>query len=141
MFFKTYAVASLLAGVIGSPITDTTASFKLAKRSEGIHLVNCEEGSNYIYSAVVVSTHVVLAWTESVLIGLTINAQYCANDSDCDFNPASGNECIPNGGGVTVWEGFPESCEFSTGITFSWDIESNAKSQPYFSQVGYKLTI
>jgi len=85
----------------------------LAKRSEGIHLVNCVNGATNVYSEVV----------------------YCVNDGSCNFNPSSANQCITPGG-IDHWEGGPQACTFSTGTTFDWVIAVNAQSEPNFSQVG-----
>ncbi|KAK3349106.1 hypothetical protein B0T25DRAFT_569758 [Lasiosphaeria hispida] len=82
----------------------------IVKRGEGIHLVNC--GNRY--SAVV----------------------YCENDGSCNFFPGKGNQCIPNGSGLFVWEGGNKGCTFDTGTRFSWSIGSNAQSQRNYTQVG-----
>ncbi|KAE8454466.1 hypothetical protein EG329_000089 [Mollisiaceae sp. DMI_Dod_QoI] len=108
-FSKLLAVATFLANVIANPIAGEGIS-KLAKRSEGVHLVNC----NNVYSVVV----------------------YCPNDSDCNHNPPAGDGCVRPGGGTYHWEGSPQSCTFTTGVTFSWNIASNAQSQPNFAYVG-----
>lgn len=57
---KVFAFASLLVGVIAGPITAPSpvseAEFHgIAKRAEGIHLVNCKTGTTNVYSVVVVS--------------------------------------------------------------------------------------
>ena len=57
---KVFAFASLLAGAIAGPITAPSpvseAEFpEIAKRAEGIHLVNCKTGATNVYSVLVVS--------------------------------------------------------------------------------------
>ncbi|KUJ09212.1 uncharacterized protein LY89DRAFT_788118 [Mollisia scopiformis] len=105
-FSKLAAITSLLAGVIATPIAGEAT--KLAKRSEGVHLVNC--GSEY-----------------SVVV-------YCPNDSDCNHSPPSGDGCFISG--IDTWEGFEQSCTFSTGTTFTWNIEAYAQSEPDYTEVG-----
>ncbi|KAL8341043.1 hypothetical protein RB601_006914 [Gaeumannomyces tritici] len=126
MRFAQLALASLFAGAAmaapapaPSPLSEVAAAEPaegasvLAKRAEGIHLVNCENSAGRtIYSAVV----------------------YCPNDSDCNRNPGAGNSCVP--GGVITWERANGSCRFSTGVTFTWGIASNAQSFADFQQVG-----
>ncbi|KAJ8121181.1 hypothetical protein ONZ43_g2302 [Nemania bipapillata] len=106
-------LATAIAGPLAAVSTSGDESAQLTKRADGIHLVNC-----VTYSAVI----------------------FCSDDSNCNFNPSSGNECIPkdhlNSKGLEIWEGTNSSCTFSTGVTFFWGIESNAQSQPNFSVVG-----
>ncbi|RWA09759.1 hypothetical protein EKO27_g5351 [Xylaria grammica] len=114
MFFSKFATcAAFLATALASPLgASANEEHQIAKRANGVHLVNC-----VTYSAVV----------------------YCENDSNCNFNPGAGNQCIPrdhlNGNGLEIWES-AGSCTFDTGTTFSWNIQSNAQSQPNFSVVG-----
>ena len=35
-----------------------------------------------------------------------------------------------------IWEGGPQQCTFPSGVTFGWNIQSNAQSQANFAQVG-----
>ncbi|KAI3320118.1 hypothetical protein HD806DRAFT_547614 [Xylariaceae sp. AK1471] len=116
MFFsKLLASAALLAVALASPLDASAVSNDdklLAKRSNGVHLVNC-----VTYSAVV----------------------FCDNDSNCNFNPGPGNSCVAkdhlNSDGLNRWEN-SGACGFSTGVTFSWTIQSNGATQPNFSVVG-----
>ena len=39
-------------------------------------------------------------------------------------------------GSFHIWEGGPQSCTFPSGVTFGWNIPSNAQSQPNYSSVG-----
>ncbi|KAK3290344.1 uncharacterized protein B0H64DRAFT_427872 [Chaetomium fimeti] len=115
---KVLAFASLLASAIAGPIAAPSpaseAEFNdIVKRAEGIHLVNCKNGATNIYSVVV----------------------YCANDGNCNFPPSSGNACHPTSG-VMAWEGGGQSCGFSTGVYFSWNIQSDAQSKPNYTKVG-----
>ncbi|KAK3372128.1 hypothetical protein B0H63DRAFT_526988 [Podospora didyma] len=93
---------------------------KLAKRGQGIHLVNCRYGASgpWIYSVVV----------------------YCANDGACKFNPAANNRCYPSLNGdtrqVKMWEGGDYSCTFPTGVKFTWNVKSNAQSYANYATVG-----
>jgi len=115
MLFSTItAAASLLVCALATPVAIANAGAEphpspLAKRAtEAIHLINC--GANSFLD-------------------------YCDNDSNCNFSPASSNRCTPHAG-INVWEGSAQSCTFSTGVTFSWNIEKNAQDQPNFSKVG-----
>lgn len=100
-----------LANPIAAPSPDATDGMpRIVRRGEGVHLVNCVN-----YSAVV----------------------YCANDSNCNFFPGSGNQCIPNAG-LTTWEGGKErQCIFpGTNTVFKWNIDPNAQSFKTYSRVG-----
>ncbi|KAI0096060.1 hypothetical protein GGR51DRAFT_544369 [Nemania sp. FL0031] len=115
MFFSKLATAAtLLATALAGPVATGSSdeTVQLSKRADSLHLLNC-----VTYSAVV----------------------FCTDDSNCNFNPGPGNECIPNdhlnGNGLETWE-TNGSCTFSTGVTFTWSIQSNAQSQPNFSVVG-----
>ncbi|EAQ90068.1 predicted protein [Chaetomium globosum CBS 148.51] len=115
---KVFALGSLVAGAIAGPVTAPSpvseAEFNdIVKRAEGIHLVNCKDGATNIYSVVV----------------------YCANDSNCNFRPSSSNACYPTSG-VMAWEGGGQSCGFSTGVYFSWNIQSDAQTKANYSKVG-----
>ncbi len=71
-------------------------------------------------------------------------AQYCANDADCSnyqYTIPASDACVVSTSSTPEafnnWEGGPQSCTFpSTGVTFSWDIPSSARSQPNYSWVG-----
>ena len=39
-------------------------------------------------------------------------------------------------GGYHIWEGGAQQCTFSTGVTFGWNIASNAQSQADYTYVG-----
>ncbi|KAK1749776.1 hypothetical protein QBC47DRAFT_439814 [Echria macrotheca] len=85
---------------------------------DSVHLVNCGEGVNGSQSA------------DSVVV-------FCADDSNCHFNPAPDNFCtVSDGGQLTTWER-DGSCAFDTGVTFNWSIEGDARNQPLFSAVGH----
>ncbi|KAK3403102.1 hypothetical protein B0T20DRAFT_17185 [Sordaria brevicollis] len=134
---KPFAVVSLLFGaVFAAPapapvatasLTDSNGKRVILKRGEGIHLVNCE-GLHYGTG------------TASGQISAVV---YCANDSDCN-NLAVGHlekdVCVKkfsNDPGVfNIWEGSTQSCTFSTGVTFTWYIPSNAQTLPDYSYVG-----
>ncbi|KAI0438986.1 hypothetical protein F4803DRAFT_532867 [Xylaria telfairii] len=108
--------AIFLATAFASPLSAIAASsdgkHPLAKRGNGLHMVNCKT-----YSVVV----------------------YCADDSNCNFYPGPGNQCIPkdhlNTKGLEVWE-TNGSCRFDTGVIFSWNIQSNAQLIPNYGVVG-----
>ncbi len=62
--------------------------------------------------------------------------QYCANDTDCSdyhYNVPASDLCTMSTSLAVetyhTWEGGWQSCTFSTGVTFSWYIESGAVSQ------------
>ncbi|KAK4224307.1 hypothetical protein QBC38DRAFT_485810 [Podospora fimiseda] len=129
-----FAIASLFAGVLANPVAkadpspveaagylapsadaavNATEGFGLidargevVKRVEGVHLLNC--GSAY-----------------SVVL-------YCPNDSSCSHTP--NNACTY--GNIITWEGGYKSCTFPTGVTFWWNIVSNAQSYANFAVVG-----
>jgi len=136
--FKPLAAAALLVqAVLASPTLST--------RAEGVHLFNCRPSSNGVaqtwQSLVVVRTY--LPSTKTYTSVLT-PPQYCANDSDCSnsgYNPSSDNVCVKSSSGTSgsyhIWEGGSQSCTFPTGVKFSWNITSNAQSQPNYSTVGY----
>ncbi|KAI1640729.1 hypothetical protein F4809DRAFT_350434 [Biscogniauxia mediterranea] len=86
-----------------------------ALAAEGVHLVNCDGP----------------AGQGSVVV-------YCADDSNCNNVPTGPNECeFRSESTYHLWEGSSQSCEFGqTGVSFSWNIESNAQSQATYSQVG-----
>ncbi|KAH8678311.1 hypothetical protein BX600DRAFT_493600, partial [Xylariales sp. PMI_506] len=102
-----------LSGPIPVRRVDGDSDNAIAKRGNGIHLVNC-----VTYSGVV----------------------YCANDSNCNFFPSNSNWCLPSGpkntAGLQIWEGQTESCTFSSNVQYTWNIESNAQSQALYSVVG-----
>ncbi|KAF2973083.1 hypothetical protein GQX73_g657 [Xylaria multiplex] len=114
MFFSKLAIAAtfLATALAGPLVASNDEGAQLAKRANGVHLLNC-----VTYSAVV----------------------YCADDSNCSFNPGPGNQCIPkdhlNSNGLESWEQ-SGSCRFDTGTTFSWTIQSNAQSQANYAIVG-----
>ncbi|KAH6621524.1 hypothetical protein B0J18DRAFT_229071 [Chaetomium sp. MPI-SDFR-AT-0129] len=116
---KFFASAALLA-------QSALASPALATRGEGIHLFNCRPFGG---------AGVPQTWLSIVV--------YCANDSDCSnltYNPPSDNVCVKGTSSSSevyhIWEGSSQSCTFPTGVTFSWNIPSNAQSQPNYSSVG-----
>lgn len=68
--------------------------------------------------------------------------QYCANDGDCNnlsvVHPNT-NVCTKSRSGTRsyhTWEGSTQSCTFGSGITFTWNIPSNAQSLPNYNYVG-----
>ncbi|KAI0509681.1 hypothetical protein F5B22DRAFT_648702 [Xylaria bambusicola] len=104
-------MTGLIASVLASPLETLavhTEGQALAKRAEGIHLVNCRT-----YSLVV----------------------YCSNDSNCNFFPSDANKCVPTKG-ILTWEIPNGLCAFNTGESFHWNIRSNAQSQENYSVVG-----
>ncbi|KAK3390289.1 hypothetical protein B0H63DRAFT_519519 [Podospora didyma] len=134
MFTRVTVLANLLAAAFATPVANLTpgpvlderevplanltlvgrdeidARGKLAKHAEGVHLVDC----GGVYSLVV----------------------YCANDSNCSFFPSGSNKCVPPPGGLTTWAAHPGSCTFSTGVTFLWNLVSNAQTYPNYAVVG-----
>ncbi|KAK4235384.1 hypothetical protein C8A03DRAFT_17875 [Achaetomium macrosporum] len=109
---KLFAAAAILAqGVFG----------------EGIHLLNCRP-----FGGAGVSQ----TWLSIVA--------YCANDADCNslqYSIPDKDACIVSSSGTAesyhIWEGSSQSCTFSsTGVTFHWNIPSNAQSRPNYSSVG-----
>ncbi|KAI0450112.1 hypothetical protein F5B21DRAFT_445102 [Xylaria acuta] len=101
----------LIAGVVASPLETLavrTEGQTLAKRAEGIHLVNCRT-----YSMVL----------------------FCPNDSDCNHFPSDANKCIPTNG-IQTWEIPNGLCAFNTGESFHWTIRGDAQLQDDFTVVG-----
>ncbi|KAI0099749.1 hypothetical protein GGR51DRAFT_564792 [Nemania sp. FL0031] len=104
-------IAGLIASVFASPLEALAARVEgqaLAKRAEGIHLVNCR--------------------TYSMIL-------YCPNDSDCNHFPSDANKCIPTTGTQT-WEIPNGLCAFNTGESFHWNIRGDAQMQQDYSVVG-----
>ncbi|KAG6365956.1 hypothetical protein INS49_000132 [Diaporthe citri] len=99
---------------IPTPV-NATESVKLATRAtEGIHLVNCE-GNGLAYSIEI----------------------YCADDSNCNFQPSSDNQCFLSTKGLFTWEGrVNQGCAFTSGVTYYYILPANAHSYPNFSKVG-----
>ncbi|KAK3997836.1 hypothetical protein QBC44DRAFT_46097 [Cladorrhinum sp. PSN332] len=121
--------ASLLVGALATPIANPVATDpgavvvgsgrlidergEIVKRVEGVHLLNCGDSKNLNRYSVVV---------------------YCPNDSNCHYAPSQSNSCRFNSG--VIWEGGHYSCQFSTGVRFTWWIEKDAQSKPNWSHVG-----
>ncbi|KAL7947660.1 hypothetical protein V8C42DRAFT_352213 [Trichoderma barbatum] len=86
----------------------------LVKRSaEGVHLDNCS-GPGGDYSEVT----------------------YWTNDSDANNSHDATDTCTATVNGYKTWEG-SGSCRFSgSGVTFSWNINSNAGSYPAYQKAG-----
>lgn len=63
---------------------------------------------------------------------------YCSDDSNCNHEPAPENVAYfdniypPS----TPWEGGPRTVPFTTGVTFSWNIRSDALGLPNYTPVG-----
>jgi hypothetical protein len=124
---KLAIIAPLLLGAIAAPANSNEASH-LAKRSQGIHLVNCGTRDSVV---VVSGTHTPVRSYRTLP-----KSQYCPNDSNCDFNPSPSNYCTFDSSGLGTWEGGEKSCTFTTGVTFQWGIESNAQSKANYAFVG-----
>ncbi|KAK3403103.1 hypothetical protein B0T20DRAFT_474901 [Sordaria brevicollis] len=105
--------------VPAAKLTDRDGAPVLLKRGEGIHLMNCDPSATSIgYMSAVI---------------------YCANDSDCSnpsYGHSSNNVCVMSTSNFHTWEGSTQSCTFSTGVTFSWNIGRQAQSSPDYSYVG-----
>ncbi|KAK3361869.1 hypothetical protein B0T24DRAFT_684100 [Lasiosphaeria ovina] len=102
------------SGSSESPVLDAKeidARGEIAKRGQGIHLVNCPRNSLIVY---------------------------CANDgsSSCNSYPSSNN--VVRFGSLFQWEGGNYGGTFSTGVVFSWQIAFNAQTSlyPNYSGVG-----
>ncbi|KAK4143178.1 uncharacterized protein C8A04DRAFT_12618 [Dichotomopilus funicola] len=93
---------------------------------EGVHLLNCrsfgEASSDHTFLSIVA---------------------YCADDANCSsvgYNIPANDACVVSSSTAYEdwhqWEGGSQSCTFaSTGVTFTWDIPSNAQSLPNYSSV------
>ncbi|KAH8775699.1 hypothetical protein F5882DRAFT_380869 [Hyaloscypha sp. PMI_1271] len=90
----------------------TTASVLDKRYVQGIHLVNCGNA----YSAVV----------------------YCAQDgsSACKKNPSSSNMKKVKSDGPFTWEGVWKEVTFSTGTTFSFSVDVDARGFPNNKHAG-----
>ncbi|KAL2143660.1 hypothetical protein VTI28DRAFT_10167 [Corynascus sepedonium] len=116
---RSFASAALVVqGALASPT--------LATRGEGVHLFNCRPWGG---------AGVTQTWISIVV--------YCANDSDCSqlsYSPPRDNVCV-KGVSTTeeayhIWEGSEQSCTFPTGVTFTWNIPSDAQSRPDYTYIG-----
>ncbi|KAK3393890.1 hypothetical protein B0H63DRAFT_444093 [Podospora didyma] len=139
--FKLVTIAALLAqgafsapapapagGDLAAPVLEERSDFNgtLSKRGEGIHLFNCYP---------IGGEGVPQTWLSLVV--------YCANDADCSnigYSPPSSNVCVkqqsstPNS--YWHWEGSWQGCTFSSGTTFSWNLEALAQNWANYSPVG-----
>ncbi|KAF2111871.1 hypothetical protein BDV96DRAFT_602901 [Lophiotrema nucula] len=88
---------------------------QLAKRAEGIHLVNCFATGS---AALLVSA-----------------VAYCPNDGSCNPGASDFCEMSSNDNDYYHWEGAKDHCTFSSGVTFSWNLPSNAQNQATYSVV------
>ncbi|KAK0707020.1 hypothetical protein B0T26DRAFT_620093, partial [Lasiosphaeria miniovina] len=80
----------------------------IVRRVEGVHLVNCPT-----YSLVV----------------------YCPNDGNCGTYPTGSN--IVAYSYIAAWEGATYGATFTSGVTFYWNIYSNAQSYANYRNVGW----
>ncbi|KAK4099288.1 hypothetical protein N658DRAFT_453303, partial [Parathielavia hyrcaniae] len=105
----------------------------LATRGEGVHLLNCSPGPDRDPGGSKVPPP--KTWVSLVV--------YCANDSDCSnpsYKPSPDNVCVKYSttynGQSNIWKGGSQSCTFPSGVSFSWNIRSDAQSQPNYANVG-----
>ncbi|KAI9147423.1 hypothetical protein HJFPF1_12443 [Paramyrothecium foliicola] len=100
---------------IETAIVEPNEPSMLEKRGpESVHLVNCS-GNGRFYSIVV----------------------YCADDSNCNFQPAPENFCYVSPSRIYNWEGRTDAgCNFNTGVAFRYTLPDDAKSRPLFTAVG-----
>ncbi|KAK1778231.1 hypothetical protein QBC45DRAFT_328947, partial [Copromyces sp. CBS 386.78] len=60
--------------------------------------------------------------------------------SNLSYSHTSSNVCVKSISGLTeayhIWKGNTQSCTFSSGVTFTWNIPSNAQSLQDYSYVG-----
>ncbi|KAI9150340.1 hypothetical protein HJFPF1_10102 [Paramyrothecium foliicola] len=96
-------------------ILEEGQSAQLDKRAtEGVHLVNCD-GNGLKYSIIV----------------------YCPDDSNCNHQPSSDNQCFMTTSSLYTWEGRTNAgCAFTSGVTFRFTLPANAKTRPLYSAVG-----
>ncbi|KAL1874525.1 hypothetical protein Daus18300_003544 [Diaporthe australafricana] len=101
------------AETIPAPVNVTEPIKLMARATEGIHLVNCA-GNGYAYSIEI----------------------YCSDDSNCNYMPASNNQCFLSASGLFTWEGRTnQGCGFS-GTPYYYTLPANAHSYPNYSKVG-----
>ncbi|KKY32098.1 hypothetical protein UCDDA912_g07959 [Diaporthe ampelina] len=99
---------------IPTPVNATEASNLATRATEAIHLVNCE-GNGYAYSIEI----------------------YCGDDSNCNYQPSSDNQCFLTSGGLVTWEGRSnQGCGFTSGTTFYYTLPANAQSYANYAKVG-----
>ncbi|KAK0100497.1 hypothetical protein ONS95_008445 [Cadophora gregata] len=107
---KLALLAALSSSVLATPVASSDGNSNLAKRTEGLYLVNC--GNSY-----------------SVVV-------YCANYLSCSFTPSSQNQCRPSSG-IQHWEGSSQKCTFpGSGTTFTWNIRADAQDPSVYARVG-----
>jgi hypothetical protein len=118
-FLAAYTAAlAMTASAIPAPST------QLAKRGEGIHLMDCHSrnpNSN---------------WVASIVIYCADDGKFCGADKGIGDSIYNNNDvCIVNEAALNTWEGKTESCTFPTGVKFTWNLEANAASAPYYALV------
>ncbi|KAJ0117967.1 hypothetical protein J7T55_014418 [Diaporthe amygdali] len=102
------------ADTIPAPVNVSEPIKLLTRATEGIHLVNCE-GNGYAYSIEI----------------------YCSDDSNCNYQPSSNNQCFLSSSGLFTWEGRSnQGCGFTSGTTFYYTLPYNAQSYADFTKVG-----
>lgn len=63
--------------------------------------------------------------------------QYCSDDSNCNFQPSSNNQCFLSTKDLFYWEGRNgQGCAFTSGTTFYYTLPSNAQDYANFAKVG-----
>lgn len=63
--------------------------------------------------------------------------QYCPDDSNCNHQPSSDNQCFLSTNGFFTWEGRAnQGCAFTSGVTYYYTLPANAHSYPAFTKVG-----
>jgi hypothetical protein len=109
------------AMILVSTVTAVPApSTRLAKRGEGIHLMNCVQKNGGSGRASIVA--------------------YCANDDDnCQPGDSFYNQknicLVGDGHSFFKWEGQAQRCHFKTGTTFTWNVALNAAKAPNYSLI------
>ncbi|KAL7928222.1 hypothetical protein V8C35DRAFT_326138 [Trichoderma chlorosporum] len=108
-----FTVLSPLVGVVAALPGDFNDS-PVKRSTEGVHLDNCSGPGGIVYSEVT----------------------YWANDADAVSGHNPTDTCTPTVNSWEIWEG-SGSCKFSdTGVTFSWNINSNAGSYAPYQKAG-----
>ncbi|KAH8880971.1 hypothetical protein GQ53DRAFT_520283 [Thozetella sp. PMI_491] len=114
-------LAPLLQLAAAAPTGDAAdaSNHLIAKRGDGIHLVNCDSFGG-----------------EGTVMPQRSYVVYCPNDSSCSQPPSSDNICTMSTNFWFTWEGRANACTFSTGTKFQWFINADAQNQANYVHVG-----
>ncbi|KAL2265788.1 hypothetical protein VTJ83DRAFT_6888 [Remersonia thermophila] len=159
------AVVAALPSVFATPVaapSNSSAPAVLEKRAEGVHLFNCfptsNSANNWLSVVAYCANDADCSNPSHVLSGSNVCVKkFSLNNNDCESRPcppagraSHASDAWGGGGGedkgweltpralflVNIWEGSEQSCTFSSGVTFSWNIDRNAQRQNDYTYVG-----